>query len=44
MSSATIVKEGIRTLGRRAMEIIGGMGSAAIFLIESVRWIFAPPW
>ena len=44
MSFAAIIQESVRALGRRAMGVIGGMGSAAIFLAESIRWLFAPPW
>ena len=44
MSFAAIIQGGVQALGRRAMEAVGGMGSAAIFLVESVRWLFAPPW
>lgn len=44
MSFAAIIQGGVQTLGRRALDAVGGMGSAAIFLAESVRWLFAPPW
>ncbi len=44
MSFTRMTKEGVRTLGRRVMEVVEGMGAATIFLGESIQWIFIPPW
>ncbi len=44
MSVAATMKEGTRTLGRHAIRNVVGMGRAAIFLGESIRWLLLPPW
>lgn len=44
MSVAATMREGVRTLGRRAIRHVVGLGRAAIFLGESLRWLLLPPW